>query len=105
MKSVQLGQQVLPIGSPDPMAENEATREGHADAQRRVQRERERARVAAKALAAMRTADETAKTAREQSRWAKRDERLALYQQARIARQVTERAPDHEEQRSNTGQT
>ena len=105
MKSVQLGQQVLPIGSPDPMAENEATREGHADAQRRAQRERERARVAAKALAAMRTADETAKTAREQSRWAKRDERLALYQQARIARQVTERAPDHEEQRSNTGQT
>ncbi len=105
MKPVQLGQQVLPIGSPDPMAENEATCEGHADAQRRARRERERARVAAKALAAMRTADETAKTAREQSRWAKRDERLVLYRQARIARQVAERAPDHEEQRSNTGQT
>ena len=53
----------------------------------------------------MRTADETAKTAREQSRWAKRDERLVLYQQARIARQEAKQGPDHKEKRSNTGQT
>lgn len=96
---------VLPIGSPDPMAENEATREDHAATRRRARRERERARVAAQALAAMRTADETAKAAREQSRWAKRDERLVLYKQARIARQEAAGAPGHEEQHSNAGQT
>ena len=38
-------------------------------------------------FALMRNADELAKAAREQSKWAQRDERLILYKQARMARQ------------------
>lgn len=74
------------VESPAAVAETNYAADSRRARESQSRRARERARVAAQALARLRNAENEAKAAREKSKWAKRDERLMLYKQARLSR-------------------